>query len=115
MSERTEKLFYSIGEVASMFNVNESLLRYWEKEFDIIRPKKNLKGTRSFTKENIEAIRLVYYLVKEKKMTLAGAKKQIKENSKTVSVQIEVTDRLKKVRQDLLEMKAALKEIETED
>jgi DNA-binding transcriptional MerR regulator len=114
MSENSAKLYYSIGEVASMFDVNESLLRYWEKEFETIRPKKNIKGTRSYTKDDIEAIKLIYYLVKEKKMTLTGAKKQIKDQKKTVSSQVEITERLKKVKAGLLEMKDILSQIDTE-
>ena len=68
------KLYYSIGEVAEMFNVNESLLRFWEKEFPVIRPKKNAKGTRQYRKEDLENIRLIYHLVKEKGMTLYVAR-----------------------------------------
>lgn len=113
MSEHSEKLYYSIGEVASMFDVNESLLRYWEKEFDTIHPKKNIKGTRAYTREDIDAIKLIYYLVKEKKMTLSGAKKQIKDKKKTVSSQLEITERLKKVKDELLEMKEILIQIDT--
>jgi len=105
MSEDPRKLFYSIGEVAAIFDVNESLLRFWEKEFDTIKPKKNSKGTRSYTKEDIEDIRQIYFLVKEKGMTLIGAKKRIKEERKGVSAQIEVVDRLRKVREELLKMK----------
>lgn len=105
MSEDPRKLFYSIGEVAAIFDVNESLLRFWEKEFDTIKPKKNSKGTRSYTKEDIEDIRQIYFLVKEKGMTLVGAKKRIKEERKGVSAQIEVVDRLRKVREELMKMK----------
>jgi len=108
MSEDSRKLFYSIGEVAALFNVNESLLRFWEKEFDSIKPKKNSKGTRSYTKEDIEDIRLIYHLVKEKGMTLVGAKKRIKEEKRTVTAQVEVVDRLKKIKEELLIMKSEL-------
>ena len=115
MSEHSVKLYYSIGEVASVFDVNESLLRYWEKEFETIKPKKNAKGTRAYTKEDIEAIRQVYYLVKERKLTLAGAKKQLKDQRKTVSSQLEIVDRLKRVKEDLLELKETLRQIEGEE
>ena len=71
---KIEKLFYSIGEVADMFKVNTSLIRFWEKEFDIIKPKKNKKGNRLFTKEDIENFHIIYHLVKERGMTLKGAK-----------------------------------------
>ncbi|MCK5170665.1 MAG: MerR family transcriptional regulator, partial [Bacteroidales bacterium] len=78
--KRVEKLYYSIGEVAEMFNVNPSLIRYWEKEFDIIKPKKNKKGNRFFTIEDIEHFHIIYYLVKELGLTLKGAQKKLKEN-----------------------------------
>ena len=77
------KLYYSIGEVAKMFDVNESLLRYWEKEFPIISPKKAGGNVRQYRKEDIENIRLVYHLVKEKGMTLQGAKQKLKMNRET--------------------------------
>ena len=67
--KRVEKLYYTIGEVAEMFNVNTSLIRYWEKEFDIIKPKKNKKGNRFFTVEDIENFNIIYYLVKELGLT----------------------------------------------
>jgi len=114
MSEHSAKLYYSIGEVASIFNVNESLLRFWEKEFDTIKPKKNTKGTRAYTKEDIEAIRQVFYLVKERKMTLEGAKKQLKNTRKSVSSELEIVDRLKKVKKELLELKESLSLIDTQ-
>jgi len=77
---KIEKLFYSIGEVANMFGVNTSLIRFWEKEFDVIKPRKNKKGNRLFTKEDVENFHLIYNLVKVRGMTLAGAKKKMKEN-----------------------------------
>ena len=70
--DKNLKLYFSISEVAQMFDVNESTLRFWEKEFDQIRPRKTGKGTRSYRQEDIDAIRLVYHLVKERGMTLAG-------------------------------------------
>ena len=77
------KLYYSIGEVAKMFDVNESLLRYWEKEFSFISPKKAGGNIRQYRKEDIENIRLVYHLVKEKGMTLQGARQKLKMNRET--------------------------------
>lgn len=74
-----EKLYYSIGEVAKAFKVKTSLLRFWENEFDSIKPKKKLNGTRKYSQKDIESIQLIYHLVKEKGMTLAGAKSRIKE------------------------------------
>ena len=68
------KLYFSISEVAQMFDVNESTLRFWEKEFDIINPRKTSKGTRFYKQEDIDAVRLIYHLVKERGMTLAGAR-----------------------------------------
>ena len=79
--DKLTKLYYSIGEVAKMFNVNSSLIRFWEKEFDIIQPKKNKKGNRQFTKEDVKNYQLIYYLVKERGYTLKGAKDKIKNNS----------------------------------
>lgn len=101
MLEDSRKLYYSIGEVAAMFGVNESLLRFWEKEFDTIKPKKNTKGTRSYTKEDIEDIRQIFFLVKEKGMTLIGAKKRIKEDRKGVTSQMELMDRLIKIKAEI--------------
>jgi len=77
---KVEKLYYSIGEVADMFKVNTSLIRFWEKEFDIIKPKKNKKGNRLFTQKDIDNFHIIYHLVKEKGMTLKGAQKKMKEN-----------------------------------
>ena len=72
------KVYYSIGEVADMFNVNASLIRFWEKEFDIIKPKKNKKGNRLFTKEDVNNYQKIYFLVKERGYTLKGAKEKLK-------------------------------------
>ena len=74
------KLYFSISEVAQMFDVNESTLRFWEKEFDIINPRKTSKGTRFYKQEDIDAVRLIYHLVKERGMTLAGARQKLKDN-----------------------------------
>ena len=112
MPEDSRKLFYSIGEVAAMFDVNESLLRFWEKEFDTIKPKKNTKGTRSYTKEDIQDIRQIYYLVKEKGMTLTGARKRIKEDRQGVTAQIELVERLNKIKTQLQTLQDELGQIE---
>ena len=82
-SNKDLKMYYSIGEVAKMFNVNESLLRYWEKEFPIISPRKAGGNIRQYRKEDIDNIRLVYHLVKEKGMTLQGAKQRLKANKES--------------------------------
>lgn len=111
MSETTPKItkhFYSIGEVADMFGVNTSLIRYWENEFDNIQPSKNKKGNRLFTKEDIDQVRLVYYLVKERGMTLQGARQKIKGNKGEVVEELKVVERLKKIRQLLVEIKEEL-------
>lgn len=102
IEENSSRLYYSIGEVAEMFGVNESLLRFWEKEFDIITPRKTEKGTRYYRKEDIEVIKLIYYLVKEKGMTLAGAKKKLKENKEGVIRNHEIIDRLQAIRNELI-------------
>lgn len=102
------KLYYSIGEVAEMFGVNESLLRYWEKEFPFITPKKNAKGTRQYRKEDLENIQLVYQLVKEKGMTLAGAKQRLKVSKENTVKNTEIIQRLKTVREELMNIKKEL-------
>ena len=102
------KLYYSISEVARMFNVNESLLRYWEKEFPIISPKKAGGNIRQYRKEDIENIRLVYHLVKEKGMTLQGAKLRLKANKEKTVQTAEVVDRLKQIREELVKLRKSL-------
>ncbi len=109
---KQEKIFYSISEVAQMFNVNESLLRYWEKEFSSVNPAKTAKGTRQYRKEDIEAIRVVYHLVKDKGLTLAGAKQKLKENKEEVIQTEEIIFRLKEVRKELLALRDEFDEME---
>jgi len=109
MADDSRKLFYSIGEVAAVFHVNESTLRFWEKEFPtVIKPKKNAKGTRNYTKDDIENVRLVHFLLKEKGMTLAGARKKLREEKKGMTAQHELTDRLKKIKSELLKLQTEL-------
>ncbi len=103
-----EKIYYSIGEVAEQFNVAPSLIRFWESEFDIIQPKKNRKGNRQFTKEDIENVRLIYHLVKEKGFTLQGAKEMLKHDSSEVKDKMEMLDSLKKIRHFLIELRDKL-------
>ena len=76
----TEKLFYTIGETAKMFNVNVSLIRFWEKEFSVLKPKKNKKGNRLFTPKDIKNIEIIHHLLKERGFTITGAKKKLNEN-----------------------------------
>lgn len=104
----TEKLFYTIGETAKIFNVNVSLIRFWEKEFDILKPKKNKKGNRLFVKKDIENIKTIFHLVKERGFTLSGAKTKLKENKKDTIDNIDIVNRLKKIKTFLLELKSEL-------
>ncbi len=110
-TDKELKLYYSISEVARMFDVNESLLRYWEKEFPMISPKKAGGNIRQYRKEDIENIRLVYHLVKEKGLTLAGARQRLKQNRDTTVKTAEIIDRLKRVRAELAAMRKELEYI----
>ncbi len=103
-----EKLYYSIGEVSKMFDVNASLIRFWEKEFDIIKPKKNKKGNRLFTKDDVENFRIIFHLVKERGYTLQGAKDKLKDNKNDVADIVEMVKRLENVKAFLLELKKSL-------
>jgi DNA-binding transcriptional MerR regulator len=103
-----EKLYYSIGEVAELFNVAPSLIRFWESEFDIIKPKKNRKGNRQFTKEDIDNVRTIYHLVKEKGFTLQGAKEMLKNDTQAVRDKMEMIESLKRVRSFLVELREKL-------
>ncbi|PRZ00529.1 MerR family transcriptional regulator [Marinilabilia salmonicolor] len=102
---KIEKLYYSIGEVASIFDVNTSLIRFWEKEFDIIKPHKNKKGNRLFTQKDIDNFHLIFHLVKERGMTLKGAQKKLKENKEGTENNFEVVKRLKDIRALLVDIK----------
>jgi DNA-binding transcriptional MerR regulator len=103
-----EKLYYSIGEVAEIFHVAPSLIRFWESEFDIIKPKKNRKGNRQFTKEDIDNVRTIFHLVKEKGFTLQGAKEMLRNDSQAVKDKMEMLDSLRSVRSFLLELREKL-------
>ena len=103
-----EKLYYSIGEVADLFEVNISLLRFWEKEFDILKPKKNKKGNRMFTTKDLNNLKIIYHLVKERGYTLEGAKKKLRENKDDTINNIEIVNRLKDIRQFLVKLKEQL-------
>jgi len=104
-----DKLYYSIGEVAKAFEVNTSLLRYWEQEFPILRPKKNKKGNRYFTPEDLKNLQIIYHLVKEKGYTLDGARIALATNNK-ISETISIIDRLEFVKAELLKLKESLAE-----
>jgi len=103
-----EKIYYSIGEVAEMFNVAPSLIRFWESEFELIQPKKNRKGNRQFTKEDIDNVRTIYHLVKEKGFTLQGAKEMLRNDTHSVKNKMELLDSLRKVRSFLIEVREKL-------
>ena len=105
---KIEKIYYTIGEVAELFEVNASLIRFWENEFDILKPQKNKKGNRLFTKEDINKIRIIYHLVKEKGYTLQGAREKIKRNREDVEKQVEIIDSLQRIKSFLLELKSDL-------
>jgi DNA-binding transcriptional MerR regulator len=105
---KIEKIYYSIGEVAELFEVNQSLIRFWEKEFDILSPQKNKKGNRLFTKFDIENLKLIYHLVKERGYTLQGAKDKLKQNRENVVNTVQMIDSLTQVKEFLLELKKEL-------
>ena len=105
---KIEKLYYSISEVSDMFGVNQSNLRFWEKEFDIIQPRKNSKGTRFYTKEDIENIKLIYQLVRRQGMTLEGARKKLKDDRDQVKKNTEIVERLLKIKQEIADIKREL-------
>ncbi len=100
-----EKRYYSIGELAKAFSVNTSLIRFWEKEFIILKPKKNAKGNRMFTPEDLKNLKLIYHLVKEKGFTLDGAKEYLKNNQKKSLDTFEIISKLEAVKQQLLNIK----------
>jgi DNA-binding transcriptional MerR regulator len=103
-----EKKYYSIGEVAEQLDVATSLIRFWESEFDIIKPKKNRKGNRQFTKEDIENVKLIYHLVKERGFTLQGAKDLLKNNTNPIKDRMALIDSLKEIRSFLVELKSQI-------
>lgn len=100
-----EKMYYSIGEVADAFHVNTSLIRFWEKEFAILKPKKNAKGNRKFTKEDIKNLEIIYHLVKERGFTLEGAKIHLKEQKQGALNNFELIRKLEFIKGQLLKIK----------
>ena len=104
----TEKIYYSIGEVAKIFDVNQSLIRYWEKEFDIIKPFRNKKGNRLFTKADMDNFYVIFHLVKERGFTLQGAKDKMNENKSDTIDNVEIVASLNKIKSFLLELKEEL-------
>jgi DNA-binding transcriptional MerR regulator len=103
-----DKQYYSISEVATMFKVNTSLIRYWENEFDILQPKKNRKGDRLFRQEDIHHLKLIYHLLRERKYTIEGAKQKLKEDRKLAARNFEMVQALLKVKGFLTELKEQL-------
>ena len=103
-----KKIYYSIGEVATMFDVNKSLIRFWEKEFSIIKPKKNKKGNRYFTERDINNFKIIFHLVKERGYTLDGAKKKLRENKEDTIKNVEIVNQLKDIRTQLVAIREVL-------
>lgn len=106
--ELPEKRYYGIGEVAKAFEVNTSLIRFWEKEFDELQPKKNAKGNRKFTPEDIKNLQLIYHLVKERGFTLGGAKTHLKEERQKTLSNFEIIQKLERVKAELIKIKQQL-------
>ncbi|TDT43631.1 DNA-binding transcriptional MerR regulator [Maribacter spongiicola] len=103
-----EKRYYGIGEVANAFGVNASLIRFWEKEFDVLQPKKNAKGNRKFTPQDIKNLQLIYHLVKERGFTLDGAKTHLKEEKQKTLSNFEIIQKLERVKAELNKIKDQL-------
>ena len=101
MSEKDNKLYYSIGEIANILDVNNSLIRFWEKEFEILKPKKNSRGNRIFTKNDLQNLLLIKHLLKEKKYTIQGAQKKIRENKDGTTKNFQIIQNLKNIRKQL--------------
>ena len=104
----TEKLFYRISEVAKMFHVNISTIRFWEKEFDILNPKKNKKGNRLFTPKDIKNIQIIHHLLKDRGFTLTGAKKKLTENKTDTIDNIKIVSHLKDIKGFLVKLREEL-------
>ncbi|GAB1856535.1 MerR family transcriptional regulator [Flavobacteriaceae bacterium MHTCC 0001] len=103
-----EKRYYGIGEVAKAFGVNTSLIRFWEKEFDVLKPKKNAKGNRKFTPEDIKNLKFIYHLVKERGFTLEGAKTHIREEKQKALSNFEIISKLEHIKNQLIQIKEEL-------
>ena len=103
-----EKMYYTISEVAKLFDVNASLIRFWEKEFDILQPKKNKKGNRLFTPQDIDNLRFIYHLVKERGFTLEGVKRKLKDHKEETVANYEMVKSLNRVKDFLTELKEEL-------
>ncbi len=106
--ELPEKRYYGIGEVARAFGVNTSLIRFWEKEFDVLQPKKNAKGNRKFTPADIRNLQLIYHLVKERGFTLDGAKTHLKEERQKTLSNFDIIQKLEGIKAELIKIKNQL-------
>ncbi len=103
-----DKRYYSIGELAKAFDVNTSLIRFWDSEFDILKPKKNAKGNRMFTPEDVKNLKLIYHLVKERGFTLEGARTHLKEGQKKTMDKFEIIIKLEGIKEQLVTIKNEL-------
>ena len=103
-----DKRYYSIGEIAKAFDVNASLIRFWDGEFDILKPKKNAKGNRMFTPEDVNNLKLIYHLVKERGFTLEGARTHLKEGQKNTLDKFEIISKLETIKTQLMNIKNQL-------
>ena len=110
-----ERLYYSITEVAGKFKVNASLLRFWEKHFHTIKPRKDAKGTRYYSDADIAAIKQIYFLLREQKLTIAGAKEKLRDKKDSIAKNQELHERLSFIRKELMELKAMLCEVSGEE
>lgn len=108
---KSGKYYYSIGEVADMFGVNTSMIRYWENEFDVLRPRKNKKGNRLFTERDVRYVHIIYHLTKEKGYTLAGAKMALKEKFSEYEERVILLETLSKTRKFLAELDKSLADV----
>ncbi|OUV57270.1 MAG: MerR family transcriptional regulator [Flavobacteriales bacterium TMED113] len=103
------KLYYSIGEISNITGISASKIRFWEKEFEILNPQKNKKGNRRFTLEDLKKIKLIYHLLKEKKYTIRGAKNKLQNNFEEIEKNLELTERLNRIKKELIEIRENLK------
>lgn len=106
--DQSDKYYFSIGEVARMFNLSISNIRFWEQEFEILRPKKNKKGDRFFTRQDIDNLKIIYHLLKEKGYTIEGARKKLLQSPDQVNDRVAMIDSLKKVRSFLIQLRQQL-------
>lgn len=113
--DKNLKLYFSIREVAERFGLNESTLRYWEKEFDELAPRKTPKGTRYYTEDDIELVRLIHHLLKVRGMTIDGARRKLKDNKETTINQIQIIEKLKTIRTELVALRNAVDRLETNE